>query len=213
MLSLDNSVGLKVKITTTSDAVITGVIHSYNPQTGLLSIIKNSPTSSSQSPSNKSNFIIIKSNFIKQINSLTKQKPTNTAKTNMTEKFQNQSYTPQYIPTSLIGQNYKNENAKLIAKHENAFKLRKSLNGRKITNEGKEIFKSLFNLLPSGDVTFDSRDNIVVFDSHLLVAKPYGVDNCKVARGSGEDDNQQLAYIKKIVKDVWNRLESERKGG
>ncbi|KAG7694907.1 hypothetical protein KL930_001230 [Ogataea haglerorum] len=117
---------------------------------------------------------------------------------------------PQPVPLNMLGYNYKVTNAHLVKKYQSQYVLNKTLADRKITPEGREIFTSLFNLLPDGDVSLDKNDNIIVFDNHIVISKPYGADNCKIVSGN---DEQQLSYIKKIIKDAWARLESERKGG
>ncbi|KAG7811049.1 hypothetical protein KL921_002677 [Ogataea angusta] len=117
---------------------------------------------------------------------------------------------PHPVPLNMLGHNYKVTNAHVVKKYQSQYVLNKTLADRKITPEGKEIFTSLFNLLPDGDVSLDKNDNIIVFDNHIVISKPYGTENCKMVSGN---DDQQLSYIKKIIKDVWTRLESERKGG
>ncbi|GMG40578.1 unnamed protein product [Ambrosiozyma monospora] len=207
MLSLDNSVGLRVKITTNLDSTVEGTIHSYNPHSGLLSIIVPLPDSSNVS------FKVIKTSFIKQITSLTKQRPAFTNKLSINEKFQNFANKPVNVPVESISSNFnKGKNAKLITARENEFKLRKLLNTRKLSIEGETLFKSLYQLLPVGDVNLDKSDNIIVFENHLIISKPYNVNDCKLVNG-GNDDDQQLTYIKKVIKETWDKLESERKGG
>ncbi|KAH3668769.1 hypothetical protein OGAPHI_002524 [Ogataea philodendri] len=192
----------RVKLVTLDDNTIVGTVHSYTPNNGLLSLITESKTPT------KENFVVIKNAFIKSIVSLSKPKESKSGSVN--EKFASDPRPPYPIPLNMLGHNYKVENSQTVRKLQSQYILASTLGGRKITTEGKEIFTSLFNLLPDGDVSMDKNDNIIVFDNHIVISKPYGVENCKTVSGH---DEQQLSYIRKIIKDVWRQLESNRKGG
>ncbi|GME67250.1 unnamed protein product [[Candida] boidinii] len=166
MISLENSAGLKVKITTNNNATIIGIIHSYNPTHGIISITdpydSKKPTSTTLQ--------IVKTSFISDITFVNKQEtqtalnekekeneksslPTTTATTTATnvleinKKFENMLNKPSYVSIPAIGSNFQLK----LANNQQKFKLNKILNSHpKMSKEGKEIFKELFNLLPQG---------------------------------------------------------------
>ncbi|QPG76725.1 hypothetical protein FOA43_004119 [Brettanomyces nanus] len=217
MISLEDSVGLRVKITTYTDETFQGIIHSYNPQSGMISLVDDSSVAHNTGYSKDTNFRVVKSTFVKSVQKLSSQKislPVETSKTtNKVDKFRSMHNKPAVIPLASIADSFKHGVSKSIAKQELEFNRRRIFGQRKISIEGESVFNQLFNLLPEGNVTFDKNDNIAIFGNHLLVQKSYRSENCRILRGTGEEEEQQLSYIRKVIKDIWNKLETERKGG
>ncbi|GMG36690.1 unnamed protein product [[Candida] boidinii] len=118
---------------------------------------------------------------------------------------------PSYVSIPAIGSNFQLK----LANNQQKFKLNKILNSHpKMSKEGKEIFKELFNLLPQGDVNLTSANSeIVIFENHIRISSPYRPDDCRVFNGTGEEEDQQLEYITNVVKSIWEKLESQTKGG
>ncbi|VEU20435.1 DEKNAAC101240 [Brettanomyces naardenensis] len=214
MINLEDSVGLKVKIVTNADESIQGIIHSYNPHSGVVSLVSDdSAVSSGEGYSKNTEFRIVRASFIKSAQALNRQKTPLPSNVKVDEKFRNMYNKPATIPVSSIANNFRHGNPKAIQRQQLEFKRRRILGERKLSVEGEAVFNQLYNLLPEGDVTFDKDDSIVIFDNHLIVLKPYKSENCKILNGTGEEEDQQLSYIRKVIKDIWDRLETERKGG
>ncbi|OWB78383.1 hypothetical protein B5S32_g2577 [[Candida] boidinii] len=219
MISLENSVGLKVKITTNNNAIITGVIHSYNPNHGIISITDPEDFKKPKSTTLQ----ILKTSFISDIsfvneqeaqtilNEKEKENEKSSSAIEINKKFENMLNKPSYVSIPAIGSNFQLK----LANNQQKFKLNKILNSHsKMSKEGKEIFKELFNLLPQGDVNLTSiNSEIVIFENHIRISSPYRPDDCRVVNGTGEEEDQQLEYITNVVKSIWEKLESQTKGG
>lgn len=155
----------------------------------------------------------MKSSFIKSVTALSKSKIAFPQGAKIDDKFRAMYNQPAKVPIPSIGENFRRGDSKASAHQELEFNRRRIFGDRHISVEGKAVFDQLYDLLPEGDVTFDNADNIRIFGNHLVVGKPYTPENCGILNGNGETEDQQLSYIRKVIKDIWNKLETERKGG
>lgn len=200
MVNLEDHVGRKVDITTLDGESLQGLVYSVQGPNGVVTVVK----SNVGGKLDNADVEVIKHQFIKDVEFIGDQRFVIPAVT-VSESSKNTYKKPVVAPaagTSLSGDH----------KGELEFNRRRIVGGRKLSAEGQAVFDQLYTLLPEGDVTFDSNDNILIFGNHLAVLKPYTAESIKVVGGGNEDD-QQLTYIRTVIKDIWDKLESERKGG
>lgn len=209
----------RIKITTIAGENIYGRIHSYSPHT-LLTVIATPPTSSPPSSDMSSGdgkytknatFIAIKVQYVKSIQALEKDKPRGKAHTN--EKFGSKINAPTFIPTDTLGSNIR-RGSKEMTKQEIEFKLRRMTKGKKLTDEGKKVLRNLAAIFPIDTLSVDDSSNIMFQDSDIKIMKPYKSSDVKVIGGDGgANEQQQLAYIRKVVDREWEKMEQNQKGG
>ncbi|ODV97790.1 hypothetical protein PACTADRAFT_47641 [Pachysolen tannophilus NRRL Y-2460] len=221
--NLSNCIGLKVKVVTTIDTSFQGTIYSYDPSSSLL-ILSLDEFSKTQLPdkfklahqqsvrSSAKNFKVLKCTFIKSIQVLNKKQSLKAINKNSSENTESlsTSSSPSLGPASsgdivipLSPASLQRNYGKSALDYTNYSNLNKILTGQLNKNnyKGVEIFKKLYKILPQGEVKFSKNDDITVFDT-ITIKYPYDKienENCK--------DEDQLAYIKKIVSGV------EVKGG
>lgn len=192
-------------------------MHSYSPHS-LLTLIVSQPPSASNSDTqsdtkyNKSaNFIAIKVQYIKSIQAMEKDR--SHGKMNINEKFSSKINAPTFIPLDTLGSNIR-KGSKDITKQEIEFKLRKMYKGKKISDEGKKILKSLAEIFPINTLSVDGSNNITFQEMDIKIIRPYKSSDVKVVGGNGDNyEQQQLTYIKKIVDKAWEKMEQNQKGG
>ncbi|CDK24278.1 unnamed protein product [Kuraishia capsulata CBS 1993] len=156
----------------------------------------------------------VKSSFIKSI-AITNRKQSskvttkNGPKQDPNTRFGSFEFTPSLVNTSEL-------NAKLRKSepsYRRKFLLDKALESRShISKEGRAVFERLFKLLPEGAVKW-SKDDIVIFDDHLKISKPYRSSDCKLCNGKEDSTDSQMVYVRQIVAGEWISFDSERKGG
>ncbi|KAF6006881.1 hypothetical protein HII12_004805 [Brettanomyces bruxellensis] len=204
----------RVRIVTDRNDVLEGMINSYSPISGKVTLVQGEEKSQGSKLYTKlGTFTVINTSFIKSVKCLSKQKVDNAVGGKLDDKFKAMVNQPVFIPVASIGHSFRSGDPKVLARQENEFNRRRIFGNRKISVEGEAVFNQLYKLLPEGDVTFDKKDNIVIFGNHLIVMKPYRSGCCHIINGNGETEDQQLSYIRKVIKDIWDKLEGERKGG
>ncbi|KAF6008183.1 hypothetical protein HII13_003967 [Brettanomyces bruxellensis] len=189
----------RVRIVTDRNDVLEGMINSYSPISGKVTLVQGEEKSQG-------------SKLYTKLGTFT-QKVDNAVGGKLDDKFKAMVNQPVFIPVASIGHSFRSGDPKVLARQENEFNRRRIFGNRKISVEGEAVFNQLYKLLPEGDVTFDKKDNIVIFGNHLIVMKPYRSGCCHIINGNGETEDQQLSYIRKVIKDIWDKLEGERKGG
>lgn len=134
-------------------------------------------------------------------------------KMNINEKFSSKINAPTFIPLDTLGSNIR-KGSKDITKQEIEFKLRKMYKGKKISDEGKKILKSLAEIFPINTLSVDGSNNITFQEMDIKIIRPYKSSDVKVVGGNGDNyEQQQLTYIKKIVDKAWEKMEQNQKGG
>ncbi|KAG0675311.1 hypothetical protein C6P41_002262 [Kluyveromyces marxianus] len=183
-ISLENILGLKVKIANVLDNVTQGKVYSFNSSNNTITLIV--------SRKNKTHtFKIIKTSFIKHLELVgEKHNPSS---------FKKDQIKPSYVNIDRV-QN------RLHHSIEEA-KSKEKLIGKNVTYEGQFIF-DLINKTIS-DTRWKGK-SIIVLDE-LEIAPPYQIKNVKPVPGKKDVKSKDL--IEKIVHTAWNRLENERKGG
>lgn len=203
-----------MKIVTDRNDILEGLINSYSLISGKLTLVQGEEAlQGSKAYTTAGTFTVINTSFIKSVKRLSKQKVMSTIDGKVDDKFKAMINQPVCVPVASIGHSFRNGAPKTVARQENEFNRRRIFRNRKISVEGEAVFNQLYDLLPEGDVTFDNKDNIVIFGNHLIVMKPYRSSCCHIINGNGETEDQQLSYIRKVIKDIWDKLEGERKGG
>ena len=174
-----------------------------------------SPSSDNASGDSKytknATFIAIKVQYVKNIQALEKDKPRGKAHPN--EKFGLKINAPTFIPTETLGSNIR-RGSKEMTKQEIEFKLRRMTKGNKLSDEGRKVLRNLAAIFPIDTLSVDDSNSITFRDSDIKIMKPYKSSDVKVIGGDGgPNEQQQLAYIRKVVDREWEKMEQTQKGG
>lgn len=85
--------------------------------------------------------------------------------------------------------------------------LLKRTRNENVSKEGQQVFNAVYKTVPN--VRW-SGDSIIVLDE-VKISSPYNIKNIKSL--SEDDKSDAIELVKKIVDGVWNKIESESKGG
>ncbi|CAG98869.1 Lsm12p [Kluyveromyces lactis] len=183
-ISLENILGLKVKITDVLDHVTQGKVYSFNSNNDTITLIVGKK--------NKAyTFEIIQTSFIKHLELVgEKANPSS---------FKKDHVKPSYVDLDRV----KNALAKTI---DTAAKKEMSI-GKNVSYEGQFIFDLIHKTI--SDIVWKGK-SIVVLDE-LEINPPYQLGSIKPLQGRTDVKSKEL--IDKIVESAWNKLENERKGG
>ncbi|KAI9478530.1 MAG: anticodon-binding domain-containing protein [Benjaminiella poitrasii] len=178
--SLESFIGKSIKIKTTFDEEVEGLIYTYDRITNCIVIDCSQQNNKQSTVSSRKNcsFRIIKISHIKEIISLATA--TNGVK--------------DYLP---INQIYIDRLKQRESEVMKGFRSEVSKIGIGVSKEGQDIFNALSKTLPCRW----SKDTIVVMDE-ILITPPYGVDDCKANANSAS----LLARIKKVLEGERKRL-------
>ncbi|EPB82099.1 hypothetical protein HMPREF1544_11181 [Mucor circinelloides 1006PhL] len=179
--SLDSIVGRAIKIKTASNEEVEGLVYTYDRTTNCIVIDYSNSTSNANTTAQTGrnlSFRIIKISHIKEIVSLGEGISSNRK---------------DYLPINQVQVDHLKSRESEALK---GFQSQVSKIGVGVTKEGQDIFNALSKTLPCRW----SKDTIVVMDE-ILIAPPYGVENCKANATS----SALLARVKKVVSVAWKQ--------
>ncbi|CCC71127.1 hypothetical protein NCAS_0G02400 [Naumovozyma castellii] len=179
-LSLENVLGLHVKVTNLLDVVTEGKIYSFNSSNNTITLQTNKKN---QTPLS---FKIIKCSFIKDIEVIG-DKP-------VSNSFKKQYIKPTFIHIERVTELLNNKIEEAGIKDQ--------LRRQGITEEGEFIFNIIYKTIP--DTKWVGK-TIVILDD-IQVEPPYKVENIKSLH---EPNTGSLDLIEKIVANGWKKLPSK----
>ena len=185
-VSLEQTLGFRIKVTNVLDVVTEGRLYSFNSSNNTLTI---QTTKKNQAPQN---FKVIKCTFIKHLEVIGDKPSFNS--------FKKQQIKPSYVNVERV--------EKLLKESVIASKKKELLRGKGVSAEGQFIFDQIFKTI--GDTKWVAKDIIILDD--VKVQPPYKVEDIKVLH---EGSNQSITLIQRIVERSWEQLEQDdgRKGG
>ncbi|CDO96452.1 unnamed protein product [Kluyveromyces dobzhanskii CBS 2104] len=183
-ISLEDILGLKVKITDVLDDVTQGKVYSFNSNNDTITLISGKK--------NKTyTFDIIQTSFIKHLELVgDKVNPSS---------FKKDPIKPSYVDLNKV-------KTDLSISTEEAAKRARSI-GKNVTYEGQFIFDLIHRTI-SG---IRWREKSIIVLDELEIAPPYQPKNINPLQGKSGVNSKEL--ITKIVQSAWNKIENERKGG
>ncbi|KAH3686350.1 hypothetical protein WICPIJ_002712 [Wickerhamomyces pijperi] len=185
--TLENIIGqdfIRVKVINTFDTEYTGTIYTYNATPGTL--VLETPGSNPTLKAN--NYKVIRTSHIKSLQVINN---TTTAK----------SVSIQPIATSHIPKIIK-------ANEENSLLINKTRNSR-VSKNGQFVFDTVYKRMPT--VRWGPNHSIIVLDE-VKIEEPYTSMAIKPLKGAEVNDDL-VELLKRIVDDVWHKIDNERKGG
>lgn len=156
----------------------------------------------------QNSFKVIRNNFVKSIKIAEGSQSTQPPSQDTNERFNVPENKIQNVPLDSLPEKL-SSGTKIYKELEQEYKVEKMLRQRKISPAGSNIFTKLFQLLPRGDVTMSDINEILIFENHYRIVKPYREQD---VQSLGTDDGQ-LNYIKRIVATSWAEIEDKLKGG
>ncbi|ODQ82320.1 hypothetical protein BABINDRAFT_10781 [Babjeviella inositovora NRRL Y-12698] len=195
MVNLEQSLGLKVKVTTILDNTITGTIFAYSPTSQLLTLQQDTP-----SKSDLASYRIIKTEFLKELQVIPNGAK-GAAKNGKTKAYQFSSFSK--IQPAVHALDEAAITAKVAEKIKQCELALKTTN-KNASSEGQEIFNKLYKTLP--DVKWIGTDIVVL--GEVKIAKPYFVKD--ISNNAGAKENPLIA---RIVGGYWLDQENSKKGG
>lgn len=98
----------------------------------------------------------------------------------------------------------------IIKRNTETVDLKRKTQNEKATKEGQTIFNAVYKTMPN--VRWKGV-SIIVLDE-VQIDPPYGLDAVKsIIPNRDPDENDAIKLVKKIVDGVWQKFESEQKGG
>ncbi len=210
MASLDNIIGLPVRLTTILDNDITGKLYAYCPTTDTVTLIEdkrsNESESASNSTSNGQNFRIVKIAFLKGITVLDKKAAAKQIRESHARQGSSLA-TPNPFETSspAISPVSVSSITKTKANALKSLTLANMTKGKDVSLEAQDIFDAIFKTIQH---TRWADKSIIVLDE-VRIDPPYTVESCKAK----DSNSQALDLVKKIVDGARKKIDQERKGG
>lgn len=193
MINLEQSINLKVKVTTLLDQSITGTVYACSTSHELLAL---KVTHNGKNNVNET-FRFINTAFIKSIQVLPPFPKKN-------QSFNSKNSTNLFnIPVKDLEQNLESS----VANYKN----NQIINNPKATPIAVRIFEKLFKKYGAGKVKWQGSDNIVLFDE-IKLSKPYTLGK------SGNisklvENSSAMNTVEKDLKEFWLEADNEKRGG
>ncbi|CAN6627668.1 hypothetical protein TRVA0_011S01794 [Trichomonascus vanleenenianus] len=210
--SIDWVIGLKVKVTTILDNVITGKVYAFDAVTNTVTLVEepepeatnrlsiNPPPVSPSAVKGGPNYRVVKTSFVKDVAVVDKPRAAPKPHGNPKQAFAAAEPAIGYVSV--------NAAAKRLQESVKVAREAIRTTGVGVSPEGQMVFNAVNKTLPS---EWDGKSIIVV--DEIRIDPPYVPETCSVGGSKANGNSQALGLVQKIVQSAQQRIAREVKGG